>query len=103
MSEAAFFVPWAEKGGSAVNTSFEETKLSVKPTIQTSPDQSELLNTEQAAERLRVSPRTLEKWRVEGAGPCFLKIGRLCYYTEDHLDAWKLTRLRRSTSDQGAK
>lgn len=70
---------------------------------QTVPNETDLLNTLQAAERLRVSKRTLEKWRVEGTGPAFLKIGRLAFYTEEQLDAWKQTRVRRSTSDQGAK
>jgi hypothetical protein len=64
-------------------------------------DIDELLNTDQAAERLRVSPRTLEKFRVLGAGPKFFKIGRLVFYSAGTLEEWKLSRLRRSTSDKG--
>jgi len=32
--------------------------------------------TDQAAQKLHISPRTLEKWRIEGFGPKFVKIGR---------------------------
>ena len=39
-------------------------------------EQSTLLTTEQAAKRLGLSPRTLERYRVSGEGPEFLKIGR---------------------------
>jgi predicted DNA-binding transcriptional regulator AlpA len=63
----------------------------------------ELLSTDQAAEILRVSPRTLEKFRVQGSGPKFFKIGRLVYYSTETLEEWKRSRLRTSTSDQGVK
>lgn len=60
-----------------------------------------LLTTNEAARRMRLSPRTLERWRVTGCGPAFLKVGRLAYYTECELDAWLASRIRRSTSDKG--
>ena len=62
-----------------------------------------LFNTKQTAVALRVSPRTLEKMRVEGRGPKFFKIGRLVYYSAETLDEWKRSRLRTSTSDRGAR
>lgn len=34
-----------------------------------------LLDTAAAAERLGVSPRTLEKWRQEGKGPAYVRLG----------------------------
>ena len=38
------------------------------------------------ARRWRISPRTLERWRWLGQGPCFLKIGgRVAYRLEDVL------------------
>lgn len=61
----------------------------------------EFLSTNQSAEQLRVSPRTLEKYRVTGGGPKFFKIGRLVYYTPQTLEEWTASRLRTSTSDQG--
>ena len=36
----------------------------------------ELLTTRQAAAFLKVSPKALERMRVEGAGPAFVKVGR---------------------------
>lgn len=59
------------------------------------------LKTEDAAARLGLSPRTLEKMRVLGTGPAFFKLGRLVAYTEEILDEWAQSRLRRSTSDRG--
>ncbi len=62
---------------------------------------SELLNTEQAAEWLRLSPRTLEKFRVQGTGPKFCKLGRLVFYSPELLDSWVASKIRKSTSDAG--
>jgi hypothetical protein len=59
----------------------------------------EFLSTSQSAEQLRVSPRTLEKYRVTGGGPKFFKIGRLVYYTPETLEEWTASRLRTSTSE----
>lgn len=38
-------------------------------------DAKQFLTTAEAAEVLRLSPRTLERFRVEGTGPKFLKAG----------------------------
>lgn len=44
----------------------------------------ELLNQWDLADRWRISPRTLERWRWEGKGPHYLKIGnRIAYRLED--------------------
>lgn len=59
------------------------------------------LNTMEAAKLLRVSKRSLEKWRSSGGGPEFLKIGRLVFYEEAALADWRKSRARRSTSDPG--
>ena len=40
-------------------------------------------DTESAAKQLgKLSPRTLEKWRILGEGPAFLKFGRKVVYSE---------------------
>jgi DNA-binding transcriptional MerR regulator len=61
-----------------------------------------LVDTREAARILGVSARTLERWRMEGQGPAFLKIGsyRVTYDIED-LDAFKRAARRTSTSDPG--
>lgn len=60
-----------------------------------------LLGTKEAAARLKLSPRTLEKMRVTGTGPAFFKVGRLVAYTETTLGEWIADRRRKSTSDPG--
>ena len=56
------------------------------------------LSQHELARRLRLSPRTLERWRWTGEGPNFLKIGgRVAYRLED-VEAWEAGRLRTSTA-----
>jgi len=56
---------------------------------------------ESAAEYVGLSVSTLNKLRVFGGGPVFLKLGRRVAYDVTDLDAWLATRRRRSTSDDG--
>ena len=60
-----------------------------------------LLPQRTVAERLGVTARTIERWRAEGAGPPFLKVGRGVRYDESDLSAWLAARRRLSTSDPG--
>jgi len=62
-----------------------------------------LLTVEEAAVRLKISKHTLNRWRVTGEGPPFVKYGpRLVRYLEAALTDWERRRTRRSTSDLGA-
>jgi hypothetical protein len=56
------------------------------------------LTNDEAAEYLRLSPRTLEKQRVIGGGPKFRKFRRVMYAVAD-LDAWADQRSFEATSD----
>jgi predicted DNA-binding transcriptional regulator AlpA len=60
----------------------------------------EILLTPEAAERIKLSASSLEKARVRGDGPPFVRLGsrRVGYLTTD-LDKWIETRRRTSTSD----
>lgn len=58
------------------------------------------LNNQEAAEFLRLSPRTLEKQRVQGGGPPYRKFGARVLYSLTDLEAWALDRRRLSTSDE---
>ena len=62
---------------------------------------NDLLTTEEAAEYLHLSPRTLERYRVTGEGPKYLKVGRRVFYRRGDLDRWLDSCIRRSTSDPG--
>jgi hypothetical protein len=53
----------------------------------------------EAARFLRLSPRTLEKYRVVGGGPPFRKFGRRVFYTLGDLEEWAGRRVCDSTSD----
>ncbi len=57
------------------------------------------LTNDEAAEHLRLSPRTLEKQRVIGGGPRFRKFGRRVMYAVADLDAWADQRSFEATSD----
>ena len=57
------------------------------------------LTNNEAAEFLRLSPRTLEKQRVIGGGPRFRKFGRRVMYAVTDLEAWADARSFEMTSD----
>ena len=59
------------------------------------------LNSRAAAEHLGLSTRTLDRFRVSGDGPVFLKFGGRVRYLREDLDAWARSRRRKSTSDDG--
>ena len=67
----------------------------------TEGEERTVLPTEQAAEYLGLSPKTLETLRTRGGGPPFLKLGRRVVYRKTDLDNWLAARVRRSTSDHG--
>lgn len=53
----------------------------------------------EAAEYLRLSPRTLEKHRVLGTGPRFRKFGRRVLYAVTDLETWANERTFSMTSE----
>ena len=62
---------------------------------------SVVLDERSTAAKCLMSVRTLQRMRVEGTGPQFLKIGRLVRYREDDIEAW-LDTLRRQSTSQAA-
>lgn len=59
------------------------------------------LRTPDAALRLGLSPRTLEKHRCFGTGPVYHKLGGRIVYAIADLDEWAALGARRSTTDEG--
>lgn len=53
----------------------------------------------QAATFLGLSPRTLERFRLEGRGPAFLKLGRRVVYSREDIVKWAEGQRRHSPSD----
>jgi predicted DNA-binding transcriptional regulator AlpA len=60
-----------------------------------------LLDGNAAAAYLGIAKQTLAKWRVEGRGPPYLKLGGAVRYAAADLNAWIQVQRRRSTTDPG--
>lgn len=56
------------------------------------------MNQRQLANRWCVSEATLERWRSEGIGPQYLKLGGRVMYREKDIEAYEQDCLRLSTS-----
>lgn len=61
---------------------------------------SELRTTEEAAKRIRSVPKTMERWRHQGSGPPFVKIGGKVFYRDSDLDEWVESRVRTHTAQE---
>ena len=61
-----------------------------------------VLDTKETAARVRLSKPTLERLRLTGNGPPFVKLGRAVRYRATDVDDWLASRLVRSTSEAGA-
>jgi excisionase family DNA binding protein len=59
-----------------------------------------LLSSEETARLLRVSPKTLERWRSEGTGPRFVRVGRKPLYRTAAVAAWLDAHSAASTSSE---
>ena len=49
------------------------------------------------ANRWRMSPRTLERWRFTGEGPQFVKLGGRVVYRLEDIEAFELLQIRQAT------
>jgi hypothetical protein len=58
-----------------------------------------LLTQREAAVVLRLSERTLERWRVQGIGPRFVRLNNSIRYRQQDLDAHVASRVVGSTSE----
>ena len=59
--------------------------------------QDVFLSQKDVARRWSISPRTLERWRVIGHGPCFMKVGAHVLYRLCDVRAYETKRIRTST------
>jgi predicted DNA-binding transcriptional regulator AlpA len=60
-----------------------------------------LLTQRQAAEIVSLSERTLERLRVSGTGPHYVKLGRRVAYRQADIEAWIASLVVGSTSEAG--
>lgn len=62
--------------------------------------QTKLLTQKLLSDMLETSERTLERWRVEGFGPVYVKAGRKVLYRPEDVEAWLNESRRTSTSQK---
>ena len=60
---------------------------------------SALLDVRAAAARLGISASSLNKWRVSGDGPIYIRVGAAVRYAPRDLADWLAARRRRSTAE----
>lgn len=59
---------------------------------------TQLLTETEVAEMMKISPRTLQHWRVAGGGPTYMKFGHSVRYDRATLDNWLASRSVANTS-----
>jgi hypothetical protein len=81
-----------------------ETALSPRTRRHAPPsDNPTYLRTPEAAARIRLAPGTLDKMRVRGDGPPYIRLTpRSVVYAVDTLDSWARARQFNSTSEYPA-
>jgi excisionase family DNA binding protein len=73
---------------------------SAKPKSKPEPiELARLMTVQEAAEILRLSVSTLNKWRVAGGGPRFVRMGARVRYRPSDLNKYVDERTKRSTSE----
>jgi predicted DNA-binding transcriptional regulator AlpA len=71
-------------------------------TLEEFMQSSEYLATPAAAAFTGLAVSTLNKLRLTGAGPEYIKLGRRVIYARDSVEDWMRSKRRTSTSDPGA-
>mgnify|MGYP003788900759 CR=1 FL=1 len=59
------------------------------------------INQIELSRRWGISHRTLERWRWQGQGPKFIKLGNRVVYAIEEIKNYELLQIRNSTSDTG--
>lgn len=61
---------------------------------------SPLMDSREIAAYLKISESTLSRWRSDGQGPPFVKLGGIARHRLDAVDAW-LERMERDHAPEG--
>ena len=59
----------------------------------------ELLSAEELASELKMSPRTLGKWRTNGRGPCYVRLGHAVRYRRQDVAEWLESKVSRNSAE----
>lgn len=68
-----------------------------------SKTREDLLETKRAGDYIGHAESTMNRWRVEGSGPPFIKFGRRVFYRRSDLDTFLDSRIVQSTSEAEAR
>ena len=60
-------------------------------------------NQVELSRRWRLSPRTLERWRFQGTGPQYLKVGGRVVYRLEDVEAYEAEQLRTAGAAKAAQ
>lgn len=90
------------RDGQLLSVKFLEINMP-KNTDQTTSGDDGLLTNSEVAAIFRIDAGVLRRWRVEGTGPSFVKVGRLIRYRPADVTAWLESRNCRSTADYGSE
>ena len=100
MREAVADAPLlAERGGDGAGGPPESEHKGENPMKDA---RTRYLSTRKAAAWLGLSPRTLDRYRIDGEGPSFYRFGSRILYLEADLEKWAATRRVRTAGDDGA-
>jgi hypothetical protein len=92
----------ADDNGRQIGSAKPRRVVGEGPSARGPPTVDRLLTTAETADILRVPPNTLEKWRVFGAGPRFIKVGANVRYHPSDITAYLAEQTRSSTSEAPA-
>lgn len=88
---------FAEFASSAASMNFARNAVPVSR----DGERSHILNVTEAAKFLRLSPGTLNGWRLTGGGPEFVRLGRRIFYRADVLERFVQEKSYPHTSAYG--
>jgi excisionase family DNA binding protein len=89
-----------ESGGTDLPSSILGKEAAAYLDLSVTPLPSRKLSVKEAAAYLGLSVSTLNKMRLNGTGPPYLKLGRRVLYDLRDLEAWASERKRNHTSEQ---
>jgi len=61
------------------------------------PEDAALIRSKDVPSYIGVAAQTLARWRHEGSGPMFVKLGRLVFYRAADLRTWITAQCRQNT------
>lgn len=65
----------------------------------TRPRTLELLSPDELAASIKMSKRTLAKWRCNGRGPEYVRLGHAVRYRQQDVDAWLEAKVSKNSAE----